>query len=102
MDNFKAVCKILTAIEKAMDLPEFDINQIGHEALGVSKERWARYIEMMVDAGYIKGVGLHKNTLGETIVNCNDMRCGKGTFSLAAPHIIIYLHLFSDKFAKIS
>ena len=41
MDNFKAVYKILTALEKAMDLPEFDINQIGYEALGVSKERWA-------------------------------------------------------------
>lgn len=74
MDNFKAVYKILTALEKAMDLPEFDIEQINHEALGVSVERWARYIEMMHDVGYIKGVELHKNILGETIVSCKDMR----------------------------
>lgn len=74
MDNFKAVYKILTALEKAMDLPEFDISQINHESLGVSEERWARYIEMMADVGYIKGVELKRNVLGETIVNAHDMR----------------------------
>ena len=42
MDNFKAVYKILTALEKAMDLPEFDVMEIGPDALGVSKERWSR------------------------------------------------------------
>ena len=34
MDNFKAVYKILTALEKAMDLPEFDISQVGPESPG--------------------------------------------------------------------
>ena len=24
--------------------------------MGVSKERWGRYIEMMTDVGYIKGI----------------------------------------------
>ena len=43
MDNFKAVYKILTALEKAMDLTEFDISQVGPEALGVTQERWNRY-----------------------------------------------------------
>ncbi len=38
MDNFKAVYKILTALEKAMDLPELDLDQIGADALGVSQE----------------------------------------------------------------
>ena len=33
MDNFKAVYKILSALEKAMDYPEFDINDVGSEAL---------------------------------------------------------------------
>lgn len=74
MDNFKAVYKILTALEKAMDLPEFDIRQINHEALGVSKERWARYIEMMVDVGYIKGVRVGYNINGDTMVEAHDMR----------------------------
>ena len=37
MDNFKGVYKILTALEKAMDLPAFNIDQIGPKALGVSE-----------------------------------------------------------------
>lgn len=55
MDNFKAVYRILSALEKAMDYLQFDADQIGPDALGVSKERWGRYMEMMMDAGYIKG-----------------------------------------------
>ncbi len=46
MDNFKAVYKILSTLEKAMDLPEFDLSQISAEKLGVSKERWANYPDM--------------------------------------------------------
>ena len=40
MDNFKAVYKILSTLEKAMDLPEFDIALINADSLGVSQERW--------------------------------------------------------------
>ena len=74
MDNFKAVYKILTALEKAMDLPEFDVLQIGPEQLHVSYERWARYLEMMADVGYIKGVTFCKNILGETEVDAKNIR----------------------------
>lgn len=42
MDNFKAVCRILSTLEKAMDLTEFDIAQIGASALGVSKILYKR------------------------------------------------------------
>lgn len=74
MDNFKAVYKILAALEKAMDLPEFDAEQIGPDALGVSPERWSRYIEMMADVGYIKGVALKQDILGETHVEAQNIR----------------------------
>lgn len=74
MDNFTAVYKILSALEKAMDLPEFDIMQVGPDALGVSKERWARYIEMMSDVGYIKGAEVHRDILGGTNVNARNIR----------------------------
>lgn len=74
MDNFKAVYKILSTLEKAMDYPEFDIELIGADALGVSKERWNRYIEMMVDVGYIKGVSIYKDITGETHVNAKEAR----------------------------
>ena len=74
MDNFKAVYKILTALEKAMDLPEFDISAVGPDALSVSPERWSRYIEMMADVGYIKGVSVSRDILGETHVNAKNIR----------------------------
>ena len=75
MDNFKAVYKILTALERAMDYPEFDaVQQIGPDALGVTPERWGRYIEMMVDVGYIKGASISRDILGETHVNVKDAR----------------------------
>lgn len=57
-----------------MDCPEFDIEQVGADALGVSKERWNRYIEMMADVGYIKGVSVYQNIAGDTIVNAKDIR----------------------------
>lgn len=74
MDNFKAVYHILSALEKAMDLPQFDISQIGPDALGVSRERWARYIEMMADAGYIKGAALKRDILGGLDVDAENIR----------------------------
>lgn len=74
MDNFKAVYKILSALEKAMGYPEFDINDVGPEALGVSEERWARYIEMMIDVGYIKCVSMKRDITGVTKINASDIR----------------------------
>lgn len=47
---------------------------INYKTLGVSKERWSRYIEMMVDVGYIKGVRVGTNITGETIVECDNIR----------------------------
>lgn len=74
MDNFKAVYKILSTLEKAMDLPEFDIRLISAEKLGVSQERWCRYIEMMADVGYIKGIEMYEDITGELNVDATDMR----------------------------
>ncbi len=73
MDNFKAVYRILPALEKAMDLPGFDVQQIGHEALGVTQERWCRYMEMMADVGYITGVEIQRFITGETSVDARDI-----------------------------
>ena len=76
MDNFKAVYKILRALEAAaaMDYPEFEISQAGPEALGVSRERWNRYIEMMADVGYIKGVTVQYDILGALQVRASQIR----------------------------
>ena len=74
MDNFKAVYKILSTLEKAMDLPEFDIHLISAEKLGISQERWCRYMEMMADVGYIKGIEMYVDITGELNVDAKDMR----------------------------
>lgn len=74
MDNFKAVYKILSTLEKAMDYPEFDMSPIDAQHLGVSQERWNRYIEMMDDVGYVKGVKIKQYITGETDINVNNMR----------------------------
>ena len=74
MDNFKAVYKILSALEKMMDLPEVNVDLISAEKLEVSKERWARYLEMMADVEYIKGVDFSKDITGEYIVDARNIR----------------------------
>lgn len=61
MDNFKAVYKILSQLEKEMDSEYADIGKFDANALCVSDERWMRYIEMMEDVGYIKGVRIILN-----------------------------------------
>lgn len=74
MDNFKAVYKILSALEKAMDYPEFDTTQISAQALGVSDERWARYIEMMSDVGYVKGATVKRDIFDCTHADVRSIR----------------------------
>ncbi len=70
-DNFGCIYKILKALEKAMDYPEFDIAQINHEALGVSEYRWARYMEMMLTTGLIDGVKIYYD-INDTLRIVND------------------------------
>lgn len=74
MDNFKAVYRILSALEKAMDCTDFDVSQISAEALNISEQRWARYIEMMLDVGYIKGAEIRQYITGELHVDVSNMR----------------------------
>ncbi len=73
-DNFKCIYKILRALEKAMDFPEFDISQIDYNKLEISKERWAKYLEMMLDSGYIKGVRIYEDITGELCVENEGIR----------------------------
>lgn len=38
MDNFKAIYKLLLALERSMDLPAFDIDALQLETMGVTEE----------------------------------------------------------------
>ena len=43
MDNFSMIYKILSVLEKSMDLEELDTERISAENLRVSPERWNKY-----------------------------------------------------------
>lgn len=73
MDNFTIIYKILHTLEKAMDYPEFDIRLISAESMKITPERWSRYIEMLSDSGYIKGVEIIESIAG-TNVDYSDIR----------------------------
>ena len=61
MDNFRLIYRILKILEKAMELEEFDKNQISAESLNVPFPLWCRIMKMMVDNGYVTGVDI-RNT----------------------------------------
>ena len=62
MDNFTCIYKILKTLEKAMDYSQIDVSKIGWERLGITKERWTRYIKMMNDEGLIKDINIKTYT----------------------------------------
>ena len=74
MDNFKAVYKILTCLEKDMDLEYADVDKFDHKALCVSENRWMRYIEMMASVGYITGVHITRDITGTRNIDCRDIQ----------------------------
>ena len=55
-DHFKCIYRILSTIENEMDSKSFDIEKISPKMIKISGERWVKYINMLVDAGYIKGI----------------------------------------------
>ena len=58
-----------------MDYQAFDLlEQVSPEHLKVSEERYNRYLEMMADVGYIKGVQITKNITGETQIDAEEVR----------------------------
>ena len=74
MDNFKIIYKILSVLEKSMDLENVDIERISSGNLSISRQRWNKYMEMLLDAGYIKGVSIKKYTDGEMRVDIENIR----------------------------
>lgn len=58
MNNIKLTYKILEYLDKNIDNDIINIDDINHKKLNISKTRWIRIIEMLVDGEYIKGVHL--------------------------------------------
>ena len=78
MDNFKIIYKILSALEKSMDLEEFNKNSISAETLGLSIPKWNRIMAMLLNEGYISG--------GQT---WNAMDCGYPKVALTRPELTL-------------
>ena len=74
MDNFKAIYRILSAFEKGLDVENFDLSIVGPDKIGVSSERWRAYIGMLTDSGYIKGVKISRDILGNYNVDAGRAR----------------------------
>lgn len=74
MDNFKIIYKILSTLEKSMDLEQCNLDSIAPEKLKISDERWNKYIEMLLDAGYVKGVKIEKYITGEKSIDAEDIQ----------------------------
>lgn len=49
MDNFKIIYKILSVLEKSMDLECIDTERISSNNLGILQQRWNKYMEMLLD-----------------------------------------------------
>lgn len=73
-DNFKIIYKILNTLEKALDFEEFDLKTISSDKLGISEERYRKYIEMLVDSGYIKGIRVYRDLLGDIQIEEDNVR----------------------------
>lgn len=71
-DNFKVIYKILTAFEKSLDLEDFDIDSISAKALGISEIRLLKYLEMLVDAGYLTGIEFEEDITGSIIIKADN------------------------------
>lgn len=56
-DHFTVIYKILSALEANMDTGQPIDNKLWNaQALGISEQKFAAYLEMLSDSGYIKGV----------------------------------------------
>lgn len=92
-DNFKCIYRILTAFEKSLDLPDFNIAEISAKRLGITETRRTKYLEMLVEAGYISGVSFRENISDEIdIIAENPLITIKGLEYLAENTIMQRLY----------
>ena len=76
MEDFRIIYKILRILQKAMDLEEFDSEELSAEALGLTVPKWSRLMAMLLKEGYISG--------GQT---WNTMDCGYPKIALTRPEL---------------
>ena len=76
MEDFRIIYTILRILQKAMDLEEFDSEELSAKALGLTVPKWSRLMAMLLKEGYISG--------GQT---WNAMDCGYPKVALKRPEL---------------
>lgn len=103
MDDFKIIYKILNTLEKALDFEEFDLKTISSDKLGISEERYRKYIEMLVDSGYIKGIRVYRDLLGDIQIEEDNVRITlKGLEYLSENTIMQRMHKLAKGIKDVS
>lgn len=74
MESFTDIYKILHGLESCMDLETVNLDMISPETLKITRERWEKYLEMLQDEGYIKGVKISTYISGTKVVNADNIQ----------------------------
>ena len=67
-EHLKDIYRLLTAAKRGIGVSDFSLSVMGADALEITRERWAAYIRMLAEDGYLGGVRVYRNILGETKV----------------------------------
>lgn len=74
MDNFKGIYKILSILEESLDESEADQKLLTAKSLDITENRRQAYLEMLAEAGYIKGVEIKQYRGGVTRISTDGIR----------------------------
>lgn len=73
-ENFKAIHKILSELEKAMDNGRIEKIKINAEAVELTENRWNALMKMLYDNNYIEGIKVKELTDRVLITSIEDTR----------------------------
>ena len=73
MNTLETAYKILKNLESDKDV-EYMGTLISPERLNVSDEEWLMVMKNLLEEGYVRGVDINKNVLGQTKVNIEEAR----------------------------
>lgn len=61
MDNFKTIYRILRYLESAMDYDEADMGSVSASCLGITENRWASIMSMLIQEKLISGIWIKRS-----------------------------------------
>ena len=59
-ENFTAIYKILSYLEKNLDYPDIDLSPISAGTLKITPERWEQLLIMLCENRYVKGIKVNR------------------------------------------